>query len=106
MLGIITAVNKVLNDFIWGIPAMTCIIGVGLYLGIRTGFLLGSKILLPFNIAYSLVAIVSATVDLGLIWSISETFNGFMTMPNLIAVFLLTPELLKLIREHFENEKR
>ena len=39
MLEIITAVNKVLNDFIWGVPAMTCIIGVGLYLGIRTGFL-------------------------------------------------------------------
>ena len=39
MLEIITAVNKVLNDFIWGVPAMTCIIGVGLYLAIRTGFL-------------------------------------------------------------------
>ena len=39
MLEIITAVNKVLNDFIWGVPAMTCIIGVGLYLAIRTRFL-------------------------------------------------------------------
>ena len=39
MIEFITALNKVLNDFIWGVPAMTCIIGVGLYLGIRTGFL-------------------------------------------------------------------
>jgi AGCS family alanine or glycine:cation symporter len=39
MLEIITAVNDALNGFIWGVPAMTCIIGVGLYLAIRTGFL-------------------------------------------------------------------
>ena len=39
MVEFITAVNKLLNDFIWGVPAMTCIIGVGLYLAIRTGFL-------------------------------------------------------------------
>ena len=39
MVEFITAVNQLLNDFIWGVPAMTCIIGVGLYLAIRTGFL-------------------------------------------------------------------
>ena len=83
--------------------ALSTIIGWGLYGARCAEFLLGSKILLPFNIAYSLVAIVGATVDLGLIWGISDTFNGFMTVPNLIAVFLLTPVLLKLIREHFEK---
>ena len=84
--------------------AFSTIIGWGLYGARCAEFLLGSKILLPFNIAYSLVAIVGATVDLGLIWGISDTFNGFMTVPNLIAVFLLTPVLLKLIRQHFEKE--
>ena len=84
--------------------AFSTIIGWGLYGARCAEFLLGSKILLPFNIAYSLVAIVGATVDLGLIWGISDTFNGFMTVPNLIAVFLLTPVILKLIRQHFEKE--
>ena len=84
--------------------AFSTIIGWGLYGARCAEFLLGSKILLPFNIAYSLVAIVGATVDLGLIWGISDTFNGFMTVPNLIAVFLLTPVLLKLIRQHFEKD--
>ena len=83
--------------------AFSTIIGWGLYGARCAEFLLGSKILLPFNIAYSLVAIVGATVDLGLIWGISDTFNGFMTVPNLIAVFLLTPVVLKLIKEHFAN---
>ncbi len=85
--------------------AFSTIVGWGLYGARCAEFLLGSKILLPFNIAYALVAIVGATVDLGLIWGISDTFNGFMTVPNLIAVFLLTPEVLRLIKAHFENEK-
>ena len=84
--------------------AFSTIIGWGLYGARCAEFLLGSKILLPFNIAYSLISIVGATVDLGLIWSISETFNGFMTVPNLIAVFLLTPVLLKLIKEYFGSK--
>ena len=84
--------------------AFSTIVGWGLYGARCAEFLLGSKILLPFNIAYALVSILGATVDLGLIWGISDTFNGFMTVPNLIAVFLLTPELLKLIREHFSVE--
>ena len=84
--------------------AFSTIIGWGLYGARCAEFLFGSKILLPFNIAYSLVSIVGATMDLGLIWGISDTFNGFMTVPNLIAVFLLTPVVLKLTREHFAKE--
>ena len=84
--------------------AFSTIIGWGLYGARCAEFLLGSKILLPFNIAYSLVAIVGATVDLGLIWSISDTFNGFMTVPNLIGIFLLTPVLIKLMKEYFQKE--
>ena len=84
--------------------AFSTIIGWGLYGARCAEFLFGSRILKPFYVAYSLIAIVGATVDLGLIWGISDTFNGFMTVPNLIAVFLLTPVVLKLIKEHFEKE--
>ena len=84
--------------------AFSTIVGWGLYGARCAEFLLGSKILLPFNIAYSLVSIVGATVNLGLIWGISDTFNGFMTVPNLIGVFLLTPVVLKLVKEHFAKE--
>ena len=84
--------------------AFSTIIGWGLYGARCAEFLFGSKILMPFYAAYSLISIVGATVDLGLVWSISETFNGFMTVPNLIAVFLLTPVILKLVREHFAQQ--
>ena len=38
MIETIAAVNQAVNSFIWGIPAMVCIIGVGLLLSVRTGF--------------------------------------------------------------------
>ena len=38
MIETITAVNQAVNQFIWGVPAMVCIIGVGLLLSVRTGF--------------------------------------------------------------------
>lgn len=39
MLSTIESVNNVVNNFIWGVPAMVCIIGVGLLLSVRTGFI-------------------------------------------------------------------
>ena len=84
--------------------AFSTIVGWGLYGARCAEFLFGSKILLPFNIAYALVSIVGATVNLGLIWGISDTFNGFMTVPNLIAVFLMTPVVLKMVKEYFAKE--
>ena len=85
--------------------AFSTIVGWGLYGARCAEFLLGAKIILPFNIAYCLISIVGATTDLGLIWGISDTFNGFMTVPNLIGIFLLTPVLLRLIKEHFAKNQ-
>ena len=55
-------------------------------------------------ILYALVAIVGATMNLGLMWNIAETFNGLMVIPNLIAVFLLSGVVVKLVKEYFEWE--
>lgn len=49
MIETIAAVNQAVNSFIWGIPAMVCIIGVGLLLSVRTGFLQIRKF--PYAIA-------------------------------------------------------
>ena len=55
-------------------------------------------------IAYSLVAVVGATMNLGLMWSIAETFNGLMVIPNLIAVFLLSGTVVQLVKDYFNGE--
>ena len=81
--------------------AFSTILGWGLYGGRCVEFLFGHKSIKIYTALYALVSIVGATVDLGLIWGVSDTVNGFMVVPNLIAVFLLAPVLLKLVKEHF-----
>ena len=67
-------------------------------------FLFGSRSNMPFMVLYSLTAIVGATMNLGLMWSIAETFNGLMVIPNLIAVFLLSGVVVKMTKEYFAKE--
>lgn len=81
--------------------AFSTIIGWGLYGTRCIEFLFGSRVNKPFMLVYALVAIVGATMDLGLMWSIAETFNGLMAIPNLIAVFLLSGVVVKLVKEYF-----
>lgn len=83
--------------------AFSTIIGWGLYGARCIEFLFSSKVIKPFMVAYSLVAIVGATVELGLMWSIAETFNGLMVIPNLIALFLLSGTLVKLLKDFFAS---
>ena len=84
--------------------AFSTIIGWGLYGTRCIEFLFGSQANKPFMVLYSLVAIVGATMNLGLMWSIAETFNGLMLIPNLIGVFLLSGVVVKLVKEYFETE--
>ena len=86
--------------------AFSTIIGWGLYGTRCIEFLFGSKVNKPFMLVYSAVAIVGATMDLGLMWSIAETFNGLMAIPNLIAVFLLSGVVVKLVREYFAGKEQ
>ena len=84
--------------------AFSTIIGWGLYGTRCVEFLLGTRANRPFMILYALVAIVGATMELGLMWNIAETFNGLMVIPNLIAVFLLSEVVVRLVKEYFDRE--
>ena len=84
--------------------AFSTILGWGLYGARCIEFLFDAKVIKPFMVAYSLVAILGATVELGLLWSIAETFNGLMAIPNLIAVFLLSGTVVKMTKEYFAGE--
>lgn len=84
--------------------AFSTVIGWGLYGQRCIEFLFGPKATKPFMAAYSLVAVVGATMNLGLMWSIAETFNGLMVIPNLIAVFLLSNTVVQLLKDYFNGE--
>ena len=57
-------------------------------------------------VLYSLVAIIGATVDLGLLWSIAETFNGLMAIPNLIALLALNGVVVAETKKYLDNAKK
>ena len=85
--------------------AFSTIIGWGLYGSRFLVFLCHSdKVAKPFFVVYSFVSILGATVDLGLLWSIADTFNGLMSIPNLIALLLLSGTVVKLTKEFFASE--
>lgn len=79
--------------------AFSTIIGWGLYGSRCIEFVFGNKSVRPFLVIYSFVAIVGATMDLGLMWDIAETFNGLMAIPNLIALFMLSGVVVTIIKE-------
>ena len=84
--------------------AFSTALGWGLYGARCIEFLFSEKVIKPFMVVYSLVAILGATANLGLMWSIAETFNGLMAIPNLIALFLLSGTVVRLTKEYFAGE--
>ena len=81
--------------------AFSTILGWGLYGARCIEFLFSEKVIKPFMVAYSLVAILGATVNLGLMWSIAETFNGLMDITILFALFMLSGTVVKLTKSYF-----
>ncbi len=86
--------------------AFSTTIGWGLYGTRCIEFLFNSRVNKPFMLVYSLVAIVGATLNLDLLWSVAETFNGLMIIPNLIAVFMLSGVVVKMVKEYFAGKEQ
>ena len=83
----------------WGLYGSRCIEFIG-------GKKAGSKLVKPFLVVYSFVAIVGATMDLGLLWDIADTFNGMMVIPNLVGLLLLGGKVVGLIKEKRSEEAK
>ena len=85
--------------------AFSTIIGWGLYGSRFMEFLFGSRTVRPFFIVYSLVSVLGAVIDMGIVWDISDTFNGLMVIPNLISLLLLSGTVFRLTGEKFGRKR-
>ena len=81
--------------------ALTTILSWSLYGSRCCEYLLGIKAVRPYQIAFIAVILVGATLKLELVWNIADTLNGFMAVPNLIALLGLSGVVIKLTKEHF-----
>lgn len=86
--------------------AFTAILGWGLYGGRCAQYLFGDKAWKPFVICQSAAALAVSVVDTGAVWTVSEIFNGLMALPNLIALALLSPEVVRLTKDFWNAEDK
>lgn len=63
----------------------------------------GKKGLLPYRIVYVLVAAIAPVVELDLVWTIADILNALMAIPNLAAVLLLSPVVVKETKKYINN---
>jgi len=84
-----------------GLFALTTILSWSLY-GTRCfEFLFKGKGVGVFQTVFVFVVVIGATLKLDLVWNIADTLNGFMAIPNLIALLGLSGVVIKLTKEHF-----
>ena len=66
-------------------------------------FLFKGKGVKVFQVVFVAVIVVGATLKLDLVWNIADTLNGFMAIPNLVALLGLSGVVIQLTKEHFKN---
>ena len=86
--------------------AFSTILGWALYGTRCCEFLFGPKSIKPYQIIFLIVIFVGATMDLSLAWSIADTLNGLMALPNLIALVALSGVVVKETKRHFSEVKK
>ncbi len=88
-----------------GLFALSTILSWSLYGTRCCEFLFGHKSVAVYQVLFVLVIIIGATLELDLVWNIADTLNGFMAIPNLVALLGLSGVVIKLTKEHFQKEK-
>jgi AGCS family alanine or glycine:cation symporter len=85
--------------------ALSTVLGWSLY-GTRCfEYLFGTRASVGYKIAFVIVVVIGATLKLSLVWDIADTLNGFMAIPNLIALLALSGVVIKLTKEYFADSR-
>ncbi|HJB95316.1 MAG TPA: sodium:alanine symporter family protein [Candidatus Mediterraneibacter intestinigallinarum] len=59
--------------------------------------------LIPYRVLYIVVALIAPVLALDLVWLIADILNALMAIPNLIAVLLLSPVIVKETKKYVNN---
>lgn len=66
-------------------------------------YLSKGKGVIIYQMLFIVIVVVGSTMKLDLVWSIADTLNGFMAIPNLVALLGLSGVVVKLTKEHFSS---
>jgi AGCS family alanine or glycine:cation symporter len=104
-----TAFDSILPGMKWIVTislilfAFTTILGWCVYGERCVIYLFGDKASLPFRVFFTIIVPLGSLMELSLVWGLSDLFNGLMALPNLFALALLSPVVIKLVKDYFGN---
>jgi len=85
--------------------ALSTILSWSLYGSRCFEFLTGGKGVGVFQTVFVFMVVVGATLKLDLVWNIADTLNGFMAIPNLVALLGLSGVVVKLTKDYFAKDE-
>lgn len=97
------AANGLLTLFLCAF-AFATVLGWGLYGGRCAQFLFGDRAWRGYAAAQTAVVAISAVVDTATVWQLSDTMNGLMAIPNMLALAALSPELVRITKDYIEKK--
>ena len=61
-------------------------------------YLFGERATKLYKLFYTAFILIGSVTQLELVWQITETLNGLMAVPNLIALLLLSPQVFRIMK--------
>lgn len=83
--------------------ALATLIGWSYYGERAVEYLFGVKAIFPYKLCYIIIIVIGSVASVRLAWEISDTLNGFMAIPNLIALTLLSGEVIKMTKDYLRR---
>ena len=83
--------------------AFSTILGWAYYGERCVEYFAGKKGLIPYRVLYIAVAVIAPVVALDVVWDIADILNALMAIPNLIAVLLLSPVIVKETKRYLDD---
>ncbi|CBZ04485.1 na(+)-linked D-alanine glycine permease [Clostridium botulinum H04402 065] len=83
--------------------AFSTIIGWYFFGLLNVKFIFGDKGTRPYVVLFLVALVVGTILDVPLVWQLADTFNGFMVIPNLIALIALAKLVKKELKDYENN---
>ncbi|MBT8112597.1 MAG: sodium:alanine symporter family protein [Gammaproteobacteria bacterium] len=83
--------------------AFTTLIGWSYYGERCAEFIFGTAIIIPYRIVWVVAVMTGALIKLNFVWLLADVMNGFMAIPNLIALALLSPIIFKVTKDYLNK---
>ncbi len=85
--------------------AFTTLIGWSYYGERCAEYIFGTAIIVPYRIVWVVAVMTGALIKLNFVWLLADVMNGFMAIPNLIALALLSPVIFKVTKDYLSKQK-